>query len=378
MHSYFLYYDVVLTERVHKKSSVTPPITEDEKILKGDGRFQCLIENIKQYAFITLDKDGYIQSWDGGAELLLQYRAKEIIGRHSSIIFTAQDIKKNVDKQEMRNAKKFGFSEDERWHVRKDGTTFWGSGIMAPLYFEGKLIGFGKIFRDRTKHTAHERRKDDFVGIAGHELRNPLSVIKSTLELSLLMPEVNESPRLLNMSKNMNERVDRLSHLVNDLLDLSKIASGQLVPVKRKVNMKKILKSVADDYSLITMTHSVCVVHAEDVTVRADERQIIQVLNNLITNAIKYSPRADKVELYLYDRPEHAYIEVRDYGPGVSELDMEKIFDRFYRSGKDLETVEGLGIGLYVSLEIVKAHGGTMGIENHKDKGAVFHFTIPK
>jgi PAS domain S-box-containing protein len=364
--------------REHETGYKTQSPQGDSPLLQSDERFRLLIENFTQYAFITVNTKGVIQSWDGGAEKLLQYKREEVVGRNSSLLFTAQDVRRGMDIVEMRNAEERGYAEDERWHVRKDGSTFWGSGIMVPIYTKEKLIGFGKIFRDRTLQTEHERRKDDFVGIAGHELRNPLSVLKNNIELALLMPEVNNNPTLATLHKTMNERVDRLSHLVNDLLDVSKIASGQLKPKKELINLKSLIEEVVKDYQSMNIAHTIVLFGGEDTKVMADKEQIIQVLNNLIGNAIKYSPEGSRIEVSLFNRLEHAFISVRDHGPGIPEDKKEKIFDRFYRIGNKQRAAEGLGIGLYVCLEIIKAHGGTIGVEDPEGEGAIFYFTLPK
>jgi PAS domain S-box-containing protein len=347
-------------------------------VLQSEARYRLLIEQFTLYAFIITTPEGIITAWDGGAEKLLQYTADEAIGKPITIIFTDHDISHGEDKKEREQALKHGFAEDERWHVRKDENIFWGSGIIVPLRSRGKVIGFGKIFRDRTNHTAIERRKDDFVGIAGHELRNPLSILKSNIELIMLNPTVAADKELSSIHKNLNEQVDRLSNLVNDLLDLSKIASGQLHPNKKRVNMKDLVESVANNYQSIVRNHSLRLVEGHEVEVMADENQIIQVLNNLISNAVKYSPNGNDIELSVFDMPKHARVSVKDHGIGISDAEKNKIFDRFYRVDHKHQTAMGLGIGLYVCLEIVKAHNGTIGVESNKGPGSTFYFTLPK
>jgi signal transduction histidine kinase len=223
-----------------------------------------------------------------------------------------------------------------------------------------------------------EKRKDDFVAIAGHELRTPLSILKSDIELLLLTPEVSQSSLLAERHKNMNEQVDMLSNLINDLLDLSKIASGQLHPIKKRLSLKSLIEEVATNYQQISLAHSMVLVGDEDVEVFADKEQIIQVINNLISNAIKYSPQSDKIEISLFNDPDAALIMVRDFGIGIADDEKNKIFDRFYRVDNKRQTAVGLGIGLYVCLEIVKAHGGTIGVESSEGQGSTFYFTLPK
>jgi PAS domain S-box-containing protein len=367
---------VIFFKRETRQQRLSPQDTK--LLLQGNERFELIIKNLTQYALVTLDKEGVIQNLDAGAEEMLHYTKEEARGKPFSIFFTEHDIARGEDRREIEYAEKYGFAEDDRWHRRKDNTFFWGSGIMTTLLVEGVMVGFVKIFRDRTLHAAQEQRKEDFVGIAGHELRNPLAILKSNIELVLLQPEVEHNPELTEIHKSMNEQVNRLTHLVDDLLDLSKIASGQLRPKKERLNLKKLIEEVGYDYQKITISHAIALMDGEETEVFADRSQITQVLNNLISNAIKYSPNADRVEISLYNRPQYAEVWVRDFGIGISDKEKNKIFERFYRVDNKHQTAMGLGIGLYVCLEIIKAHGGSMGVESIEGEGSKFYFTLPK
>jgi PAS domain S-box-containing protein len=369
-----------MTTHVRGKDAPSRSVQDKSLLLNHEGYFRLLFENIKDYAIITLDLEGHIQSWNVGAEHLMQYKEREVLEKHGSIFFTEEDLAKGMPEKEIDEALKFGRAEDERWHVRKDGSRFWGSGLMIPIKKDDEFAGFIKIFRDRTHQRAHEKRKDDFVAIAGHELRTPLAILKMNIELLLLKMPTTRDKEVAEALKNMNEHVDRLAHLVTDLLDLSKIAAGKLVPVKKPLNLKKIIENeVQGHYQKISENHTIILLPSDDKEVMADKDLIIQVLYNLISNAIKYSPQADKVEVAVKAQKNGVKVTVRDYGIGIDKNERNKIFDRFYRvDNVKRQTTTGLGVGLFVCLEIVNAHQGTIGVESTVGKGSTFFFTIPE
>src|SRR6516165_5747558 len=154
-------------------------------------QYRLLTENVKDFAIFLLDTNGKVATWNIGAERILGYQEDEIIGRPYSIIFIPQDIVKGQPEHELEIARDTGRSEDERWHVRKDGSQFWASGVVTPLWDEdGKLRGFAKVMRDITARKRVEtelaeasRRKDEFLAMLGHELRNPLAPITNSLHV---------------------------------------------------------------------------------------------------------------------------------------------------------------------------------------------------
>lgn len=350
----------------------------NNSFLSTDEHYRLLVENLTDYAIIALDTNGTIMSWNKGAQQLLQYTEKEALGKNASIFFTDNDLAKGAFEKEKLQAIEEGRGEDERWHVRKDGTTFWGSGILCPVYDTNHmLVGFAKIFRDRTERMSHERRKDEFVGIAGHELRTPLSIIRMSLELLILQTE-KKDPTMARELRSMNEHIDRLAHIITDLLDLSRIASGQLTLNRTHFDLCQLLRDeVLPYYRSIAKNHTITLLQSDEAEVFADKDHIIQVVYNLISNAIKYSPKADRVELAVLHTGHAAKMTVRDYGMGIPTEEHNRIFQRFYRINNKRQTATGLGVGLYVCLELIKAHGGTMGVDKTTGPGATMYFTLP-
>jgi PAS domain S-box-containing protein len=350
----------------------------ENTLLDQESHVRLLTKNLKEYALITLDPKGCIRSWNVGAENLMGYSEHEAVGKHTSLFFTEEDISRGIDKKEMREAARRGRAEDERWHVRKDGSSFWGSGLMIPLKVRGRLIGFAKIFRDRTLRMRQERRKDDFIGFAGHELRTPLSILKNNIQLLELQGARADAAQNKKILAGMNEQIDTLSRLIDDLLDLTLIASGQLRLRREHINLRQLLGRVVEEYKNITLSHRIMQSKSPNAYVHADMHMLKQVIQNLINNAIKYSPPNTKIQISLETNKKQAIVSVRDYGIGIPKEKLRWIFDRFYRVDNKRETAQGLGIGLYVSLEIIKAHGGRMEVESTINKGSRFYFYLPK
>src|SRR4051812_14015733 len=199
--------------RVIKKDALS-------QILNDREYYRTLVENLEDYAMILIDTDGRIRSWNKGAEHLLQYKKSEVIGKRGAIFFTDDDKLHNAYEQELQTARRRGRAEDERWHMRKDGSTFWGSGIMVPIYVGKKLVGYVKILRDRTDKRAFEKRKDDFIAIASHELRTPLAIIRTSAELLELEAKQKNDTHALKTFEVLQEHLRLVVHLVDDLLDL--------------------------------------------------------------------------------------------------------------------------------------------------------------
>lgn len=350
-----------------------------ENLLNDEQYYRVLVENLEDYAMIIIDTEGIIRSWNRGAERLLGYKKADVIGKNGSIFFTEEDKKHHQDKREQEVARKRGRAEDERWHVRKDGTTFWGSGIMVPLYDREKLIGYAKIFRDRTDKQMFDKRKDDFIAIASHELRTPLAVIRTSAELLELKAKEERDNITRKTLGVLQEQIRLVVHLVDDLLDLSKIHAGKLRAHKRRIEILSLIREVVSRYQSVQMQHVINLKDREKAYVYADKDQITQVLLNLFSNAVKYSPLAHRVDVRIKTTEQFVRISVQDYGIGMTKKQTERIFDQFYRADDKRHHSTSLGIGLYVSKVLTELNGGRMGIERtEKGKGSTLYFTLPR
>jgi PAS domain S-box-containing protein len=230
---------------------------------------------------------------------------------------------------------------------------------------------------DITDKTEIDRRKDDFLSIASHELKTPLTTIKGLVQLLQRMPPESASEKYLTTLDKVGTYVDRLNNLITELLDTSKIRSGNIEVHNEPFTIDKTIRDTVESLSLATPNYNIVLSGATDAVILGDELQISQVINNLISNAIKYSPGAEKVDVHVSRVGDFVKVSVIDYGMGISPQDKKKIFERFFRARDIQKKFPGLGIGLYISHEIVANHKGTLWVESEIGKGSTFSFTLP-
>ncbi len=231
---------------------------------------------------------------------------------------------------------------------------------------------------DITDRRDIEQQKDLFIGIASHELKTPITTMKGYTQILEKRLVQRGDSKDMYLIQNINQQTDRLTSLVNDLLNTSKIQAGKLVLTKKSFDLNAVVKKAVVDFQFATDTHHIVKEGEIKDQVFGDQSRIEEVLTNLITNAIKYSPKAVKVVVRVGTDKNNAIVCVQDFGFGISKKDQAKVFERFYRTGdKDEMNVAGFGLGLYISAEIVKGHHGKIWIESTKGKGSKFYFTLP-
>lgn len=222
-----------------------------------------------------------------------------------------------------------------------------------------------------------ERKKDEFISIASHELKTPMTSIKGYIQLleRSLDKEDLETTRV-RLHKVQNQ-VEKLNLLVADLLDISKIESGKLKFNKKYFSFDKILDHIIEVMQQANPEVEFLKKGQITTEIFGDEMRIEQVIINFITNAIKYAPDSDEVHITSELCGDEIYFSVRDFGIGMAKEHQQQIFDKFYRVEETSERFQGLGIGLYICQEIIERHEGKIGVTSEPDKGSEFYFTIP-
>ncbi len=257
---------------------------------------------------------------------------------------------------------------------------FFISVNAAPLRDEhGTVVGSVGTFMDVTTRRKVIQQKDEFISVASHELKTPVTSLKAALQL---LNEVKDNasgssqliPKLITSA---NRSLDKLSVLISDLLNVSKIRDGQLIVQAMPVLIHKLIEdcieSIHQDGSFEIITNG-----PVDLLVMADELKIDQVLINFINNAIKYAPYSKKIEIGISDEGSMVKICVRDQGPGIAADKIGHVFDRYFRVDNSGTQYSGLGLGLYICSQIIRKHGGEIGVESEIGKGSCFWFTLPK
>ncbi len=278
------------------------------------------------------------------------------------------------------------FSAEFRFS-RADGEIRWGFTEAEPYYdINGNFSGYAGSVTDITDFKKLEQRKDDFIKMASHELKTPITSITGYVQL-LLNIYNEQNDQKLQTSKSIvksslgtiSKQVNKLTRLVSELLDLSRIESGKLELHKTKFDLSGLVEETVQDIRHTTSNHALILHNDFEGSIVGDKDRIAQVLINLLTNAIKYSPEAGSVEITLSGDKKRAILKVKDFGIGIDKNDQERIFERFYRvEGKSEQTYPGFGIGLFIASEIVNRHFGTITVESEKGKGSVFTVLLPR
>lgn len=260
------------------------------------------------------------------------------------------------------------------------GTIKWWDVLVAPVHGAGgnveRLIS---VSRDITVLKELEQQKDDFIGIASHELKTPVTSIKAYTQVLQHKFQKNNDYLAAEMLTKMDGQLNKLTNLITDLLDVTRIEQGKLQFRKELFSFNDLVSDVVEEIQRTSVKHIVKQTLDHDIVINGDRDRIGQVITNFLTNAIKYSPKANeiKVSTKVID-DEKLIFSVQDYGLGLSENDRLKVFERFYRVGESgYETFPGLGLGLYISAGIIQRHDGEIWVESEKGVGSVFYFSLP-
>ena len=229
-----------------------------------------------------------------------------------------------------------------------------------------------------TERKRLERQKDEFLAVISHELRTPVTSLKvfaQILQKRFKKADDYQNEALLTK---MNKQVDKLIALMDDLIDVTKLEAGQLQLHKANFNLSSFIDEVIEEMQRTTTQHTLIKEGSVQKIVWGDQERLGQVLINLLSNAIKYSPQADRIIVKATSDDRQFTLSVQDFGLGIAQEKQKQIFQRFYRvEEKALETIPGMGLGLYISAEMIKRHGGVIWFESTPGHGSIFSFSIP-
>lgn len=234
--------------------------------------------------------------------------------------------------------------------------------------------------KDRIQKETEELvyRRDEFFSIASHELKTPVTSLKAYTQLLLMESEGKIDPQKRNMLERMDRQINKLTALINDILDTSKLNNSELVYRKEKISLKTIVSDAIMDIKRTSPRHEIIFTSYSNAAINADADRVSQVVNNFLTNAIKYAADSPNILVGLRREDNKIICSVQDFGKGIAEEEQEKIFDRFYRvTGPNLNTFPGLGLGLFICKDIIEKHQGKIGVISQLGKGSTFYFELP-
>ena len=362
----------------------------DKKVAEEKQAILAAIVSSSDDAIISKTLGGIITSWNHAATEMFGYSETEAIGKHITLIIPKDRIHEEtliIDK--IRKGEKIDHFETVR--VSKDGKELNISLTVSPLKNkDGNIIGASKIARDITAKIELERQrrlyteklqelntyKDEFMAMASHELKTPLTVIKANVQV--LAEKLGNDANIDFINRTLSQ-VNKLSDLIANLLDVSKMQAGKLALNLTAFEISDLVKEVIANVQQTTSTHTIVFdLPGEAIFVNADRERIEQVMVNLLINAIKYSPGATEVFVACSKKTEKIIVSVKDNGIGIPGEDLQHIFSSFYRVRGLASTFAGSGIGLYISSEIIKRHGAEIWAESNLGKGSVFYFSLPE
>lgn len=242
----------------------------------------------------------------------------------------------------------------------------------------GEVIAVAAIINDITQQKEMEERKDDFVNMASHELKTPITSIKLFIDvLQRHLQKVNDAQGT-KILENINKQTERLQTLVNDLLDVSRLQTGKLTFTKEIFRIDELIEEIIATIQSTIKKQVLTFAEKHKISVYADRFRIYQVLTNLIDNAAKYSKEGKEIIVRLSKKDTNAIVSVQDFGIGIAQDQQKKIFERLYQVNDIKEkTFPGFGMGLYISKEIINRHNGSIWVDSEKNKGSIFYFTLP-
>ena len=328
-------------------------------------------------AIISKSAEGYITSWNKGAERLYGYTSEEIVGQPVSILMPPE---KKDDfpyiMSRLHAGKRIEHYETER--MTKDGRKLHVSLTVSPIRdSSGKIIGASKIARDISERIENEKRRDEFVSTTSHELKTPITSQKAFGQLLEQLIDKKGYTELKPYIKKINQQTDKLTKLIEDLLELSRVQSGRLKMENKRFDFDALIHEIVETTQMTTK-HTLTIKGSTRKKVKGDRERLGQVLSNLLSNAAKYSPKADEIIIILSSDRDKITVGVQDFGIGISSEYHTKIFEWFFRvTGEDEKTYPGMGIGLHVSTEIIAHHHGKLWVESERYKGSTFYFTVP-
>ena len=373
-------------------SDLTQQRADAIRLLQSEERLSLLVAAVKDYAIFMLDPNGIVMTWNEGAQRAKGYTADEIIGRHFSAFYTPEDTKDNKPARLLAKAERDGSTSDEGWRVRKDGTRFWASVVITALRDDsGRLRGFGKVTRDMTdrhrdeealrahaeRMAALEQAKTQFLDLAAHELRGPLTLIRGYN--SMLGEGGLSAERITQIAHVLEGKLAQVDLLVEQMLEMARLENENLELTLEPFDLRKLTQDQIIRFQPVAIRHSLTLSDDSDTAiVVADRSRVLTIVGNLIDNAIKYSPAGGAITCSVGSTDGQRYVTVLDHGIGIAPEHMPLLFKRFSRLPTEQnKSIAGTGLALFLCQEIAHRLDGEITVKSKVGRGSEFTLLLP-
>ncbi len=319
--------------------------------------------------------------------LVYSPRFTEIFGHPPDASLALADVRSQVNADDMQNIVIKAYYEavitGKYWYEVRiywpDGSLHWIKTQGIVVYNEKKepasILG---ATLDVTESKRDEIRKNDFIAMASHELKTPLTSLKAYIQLLSKKLASSEDRFVNDALSNADYQVNRMTGLIHGFLDLSKLEPGKLQLKIEEFDLNTLIEDSIAETGMTGRYHKISFLPGENITVAADREKINQVIGNFLSNAIKYSAKGSEILVCSKKNDDFAEVSVTDQGIGIRAKDQEKLFQRFYRvENRQVKNISGFGIGLYLSSEIVQRHKGKIWVKSKENKGSTFYFSLP-
>lgn len=375
---YMLHFIPLLNEKEEVDAGliIAMDITDIKQAEEKSGKLAAIVATSDD-AIISKTLEGVITSWNNSAERTFGYTSDEMIGQ--PILKLIPEDRKEEEVQilsRLRRGERVEHFETKR--LTKNGNLIDVSLTISPVKdAQGHIIGLSKIARDITEKKQEEQRKNDFVAMVSHELKTPLTTITAYIQLLAEKAKASSDVFSLNALSRSELQAKKMAYMIRDFLSLAKLEDAKIQVNKENFELATLIEETANDPQFHTTKHVIQLDCKQKAMVHADKDKIGQVLINLITNAIKYSPDGGNITIGYSVKGNKAEIYVKDQGIGIEPMHQAKLFDRFYRvSNENMKTASGFGIGLYLVAEILRYHNTEVKVSSKLGTGSVFYFTL--
>ena len=346
-----------------------------QQVNKNEQLFKAMIEKGSEGIILT-DRSGVRVYCSPSIEKVIGYTAEEFLELEAWVLADPEELPwmmEQLDDLMRHPGKNISFIHRMK---HKNGNWLWIENSITNLLDDPAVNAIVANFYNVTERVTLEQQKEDFIGIASHELKTPLTSLKASLQLLNRMKDDPASPNFPKMIEQANRSMDRITSLVEGLLNASRVNQGQLHITKSVFNLSEMIEKCCSHIRLEDKYHLI-LQGDRRLQVCADENRIDQVIVNLVNNAMKYASESDEIYLIIDKSGKMAKVSVKDSGPGISPDKIPHLFDRYYRADPEGIQYSGLGLGLYISAEIIRKHNGEIGVDSQLGKGSTFWFTLP-
>lgn len=356
---------------------VTDQVVARHKIEESEARFKLLADSMPQFVW-SADKNGIINYFNQAVYDYSGLTQKDVQGGGWLKIVHPDEMSVTIKHWKRAVATGKDFSIEHRFR-RYDGQYRWQLSRAIPLSDEsGHIQQWIGTSTDIQNMKLQEQHKDFFISMASHELKTPITSMKGYIQILQSMYQDSQDEFLKTSLDRIHTQIEKLIAIIADLLDVSKIRTGSLTFNKQDFDLNILLREVIEELSVVYPNFKINFSPASAIRVYADRDRVGQVFVNLITNAIKYSPKSRDIYISSKMNAKSVMISVKDEGIGIDKNFQRKIFERFYRvEGKSEKTFPGFGIGLFIASEIIRRHKGSIGVESEPGKGSRFYFSLP-